>query len=37
VRRSSPFPPTIAAAVDEVLARHRELEWAAPVCGAIGL
>ena len=36
VRRSSPFPPEIAAAYDALLAEHRQLAWEAPVCGSMG-
>jgi acyl-CoA thioester hydrolase len=35
VRRSSPMPPHIAAAIDRLLAEHSRLAWAAPVCGAM--
>jgi acyl-CoA thioester hydrolase len=34
-RRSSPFPPSIANALDRLLAEHAALDWEAPVCGAI--
>ena len=36
VRRSSPFPPEIAAAYDALLGEHRQLAWEAPVCGSMG-
>jgi acyl-CoA thioester hydrolase len=35
VRRSSPFPPPIAEALDRVLAEHARLAWPAPVCGVM--
>ena len=35
VRRSSPMPPHITAAIDRLLAEHSRLAWAAPVCGAM--
>jgi acyl-CoA thioester hydrolase len=35
VRRSSPMPPNVTAAIDRLLAEHTQLTWAAPVCGAI--
>lgn len=35
VRRTAPFPPEIAAAIDAVLAAHRALDWDAPVCGVM--
>jgi acyl-CoA thioester hydrolase len=34
-RRSSPFPPPIAARIDAIIAEHRALTWEAPLCGAI--
>ena len=34
-RRTSPFPPQIAAKIDALLAEHQRLGWDAPVCGAI--
>lgn len=34
-RRSSPFPPSITARIDELSHRHAELDWAAPTCGAM--
>jgi acyl-CoA thioester hydrolase len=34
-RRSSPLPPAIAAAFDQILAECRKLPWPAPLCGAI--
>src|SRR5262245_37199309 len=35
VRRSSPMPPVITDAIDRLLAEHRNLDWDAPVCGAM--
>ncbi len=34
-RRTSPFPPAIAANIDAILAEHQKLSWQAPVCGVI--
>lgn len=34
-RRLSPFPPQVAAQIDEMLAENGRLDWAAPVCGVI--
>lgn len=34
-RRTSPFPPTIAANIDTIFAEHNQLNWQAPVCGVI--
>ncbi len=34
-RRSSPFPSSIADRIDELLAQHVALAWAAPTCGAM--
>lgn len=34
-RRTSPFPPHIAANIEANLAQHRQLAWPAPVCGII--
>ena len=34
-RRTSPFPATIAANIDTILAEHKQLSWQAPVCGVI--
>ena len=36
-RRSSPFPPHMANALDAGLSRDRKLDWEAPVCGIIDL
>ncbi len=35
-RRTAPYPPEIAARIDEVIAAHAKLDWAAPVCGVMG-
>jgi acyl-CoA thioester hydrolase len=35
VRRSSPMPPGVTAAIDRLLAEHTRLGWDAPVCGAM--
>jgi acyl-CoA thioesterase FadM len=35
VRRSSPMPAHITAAIDRFLAEHSRLDWPAPVCGAM--
>lgn len=37
VRRTSPFPPAIAADIDALLAEHNRLDWPTPLCGAISL
>ncbi len=34
-RRTSPFPPSIAAQLDAILAAHGRLDWPAPVCGVL--
>lgn len=36
VRRTAPFPPEIAEKIDDILAQHQALNWAAPVCGVMG-
>ncbi len=36
-RRASPYPPEIAAEIDIILAGHNQLDWQAPLCGAISL
>lgn len=36
LRTMSPFPSEIALNIDAVLAAHRNLDWPAPVCGAMG-
>ena len=35
VRRTSPYPPEIAAKIDALIVEGEKLDWAAPVCGAI--
>jgi acyl-CoA thioester hydrolase len=35
VRRSSPMPTAICAAIDRLLAEHQRLTWEAPRCGAL--
>jgi acyl-CoA thioester hydrolase len=35
VRRTAPFPPGIAAAIDRLVAEHAALPWPAPVSGAM--
>lgn len=35
IRRTSPYPPHIAANIDALVNEHKQLDWAAPVCGAI--
>jgi acyl-CoA thioester hydrolase len=34
-RRSSPIPAVLAAKFDQILERHQQLEWKAPLCGVI--
>src|SRR5262249_14922491 len=34
-RRSSPFPPPVADALDRLPAEHAALDWEARVCGVI--
>lgn len=34
-RRTAPFPPEIAAAIDGWIGRFAHLRWLAPVCGAM--
>ena len=36
-RRSAPFPPSIADAIDNRLNRDSQLDWQAPVCGILNL
>jgi len=36
IRRSSPFPEPIAAAIDRLAAEHAALGWDPPVCGVLG-
>jgi acyl-CoA thioester hydrolase len=35
IRRTSPFPPITAAAIDRLVAEHAALDWKAPVSGAM--
>ena len=35
IRRTSPFPPALAARLDTTLDAQRRLDWEAPVCGFI--
>jgi acyl-CoA thioester hydrolase len=35
IRRTAPYPPDIAAAIDAQLAQHKALGWPAPVCGVM--
>jgi acyl-CoA thioester hydrolase len=35
IRRTSPLPPDIAAAIDRLVAEHAAIGWAAPVSGAM--
>jgi acyl-CoA thioester hydrolase len=35
VRRTAPFPPDIAAAIDRLVKEHAALAWPAPVSGAM--
>ncbi len=37
VRRPSPFPPAVAAALDEQLSLDAALPWDPPLCGVIGV
>lgn len=34
-RRTAPYPDSIAARIDAMLAVHARLDWPAPVCGAM--
>jgi len=36
VRKTAPYPPDIAGAIDSLLARDQALDWPAPVCGVMG-
>jgi acyl-CoA thioester hydrolase len=36
-RRTAPFPAKVAAAIDDFVAAHEALGWAAPVSGAMGI
>lgn len=35
IRKPSPFPPDIAAAIDSLIEQHRQIPWEAPVCGTM--
>lgn len=35
IRRTSPFPPHVAAVLDERIAEHQRLSWSVPLSGAI--
>ncbi len=35
IRRTSPYPPNIAAKIDALMAEQNALDWDAPVCGII--
>ena len=35
IRRTSPFPPAIAAQIDQILAKQSQLDWEAPLCGVM--
>ncbi|MEM7110889.1 MAG: thioesterase family protein [Chloroflexota bacterium] len=35
IRRTSPYPPHIAAQIDVILDEQSKLDWDAPVCGVI--
>lgn len=34
-RRTSPFPETIGAKIDELVTAHNQLDWPPPLCGVI--
>lgn len=36
VRKTAPYPPAIAAALDTLLAAHQQLAWDAPISGVMG-
>jgi acyl-CoA thioester hydrolase len=36
-RRAAAFLPEFAAGIDQYLAQHTKLDWAAPVCGVMGI
>ena len=36
-RRAAPFGPEVAAELDRQIEHGRSLDWAAPVCGVMGL
>lgn len=35
VRRTTPYPPEIAARLEALLAQHQALDWESPVCGVM--
>jgi len=35
VRRMAAFTPSVAAKLDEIIARHQALDWDAPLCGVL--
>ncbi len=35
VRKTAPYPETISATLDRILAAHQQLIWDAPVCGVM--
>ena len=35
-RKTAPYPPEIAAAIDMQRTEHQALAWPAPVCGVMG-
>mgnify|MGYP002713098405 CR=1 FL=1 len=35
VRRTAPYPPHIATILDDMIATHQQLDWEAPLSGAI--
>lgn len=37
VRRTAPYPPALAAAIDAKIAEYQELDWEAPLSGCIEL
>jgi len=36
-RRTSPFPNDLYAGLQKILARHEQLAWSAPLCGAMSI
>ena len=34
-RKPEPFPESVEKAIEDLLSKHRSLDWAAPVCGAM--
>jgi acyl-CoA thioesterase FadM len=35
IRRTSPWSPQVAAALDRMIAEHQRLDWDPPVCGTM--